>query len=585
MTDIAEKVLRGQKAIWRIETPMPAAIRDQLPGMSVMISHLLYCRGYRTAEQIEAFFTQGAVSHDPFLLQDMAAAVERIARAVNGGERVAIYGDFDCDGITSAAVLETTFRGLGLDPIVHIPTREDGHGLHPDGLAALADAGVTLIVTADCGVGAIEEVLVARGMGMDVIVTDHHEARIDGSLPDCPTIDPTRHDSLYPCRFLCGVGVAYKLAQALYDRLPGAPDPDALLDLVALGTVADVVPLRDENRSLVIRGLRRLQDTQRPGLLALFRVAGVEQRRIDPTALSFYLAPRINAANRMATPQLAYDLITASDPERAARLAAQLHQHNQSRQLLVAETFDRVAAGLGDPDTIGEEVLGGVRPPILIVSGQWPSGISGLLASKLVERYGLPAFVGADAGDGIVSVSARGVPGMHIDELLEGCEDSLPGGLFLGHGGHARAGGFRVATERYELAREILAREARARVSIDAVGAVLAIDAEVRFPMLTFEAARQIRALAPFGVEFTEPLFLARAAILQRISPMGDGRHARLTLHQEGTRLDGVCFNASPDLMALPAGTRLDIVFHFQLDEWRGRFKPQVCVRDWRAAA
>src|SRR5579872_781886 len=328
----AGTAIRGHRALWRLEEPIPQGIRDSLGDESVMISHLLYCRGYRSIEAIRGFFTQGTISHDPFLLPDMDRAVRRISQAVERGERVAVYGDFDCDGLTAAAVLVATLEGLGLRPIAYIPEREDGHGLHPEGLAALADQGVELVVTADCGISAIEEVRVARGMGMDVVVTDHHEARIDGSLPDCPTVDPTRHDSEFPFRSLCGVGVTYKLAQALASTLPGAPDPDDVLDLVALGTIADVVPLLDENRSLVIRGLHRLRQTRRPGLAALFEAAGGDRKRIDPVAVGFYLAPRINAANRMATPQLAYDLITASDPGRAAELAALLSDHNQARQ-------------------------------------------------------------------------------------------------------------------------------------------------------------------------------------------------------------------------------------------------------------
>jgi single-stranded-DNA-specific exonuclease len=548
-----------------------------------MVAHLLYCRGFGTAEEIQRFFTGGVVHHDPLRLPDMRAAVDRIARAVREREPVAIYGDFDCDGITAAAVLLSTLRALDLEPIVHIPTREDGHGLNPEGLAALADRGATLVVTADCGVTAIEEVQVARGMGMDAIVTDHHLPRVDGSLPDCPVICPTRQDADYPCRFLCGVGVAYKLAEALADRFPGFFDPTDLLDLVALGTVADVVPLRDENRSLVIEGLKRLRATSRPGLLALFSVAGIDRRRIDPTAVGFYLAPRINAANRLASPQLAYELITANDPGRAHELAAQLSSLNQQRQLLVAEHFQQIAAEIGDPVTIAQEVGDDRRPPILIVMGNWPSGISGLLASRLAETYGLPAFAGADAGNGLVAVSARGVPGVQIDELLEGCEAARPGGLFVGYGGHSRAGGFRVAGDRLALARELLEDQARRQIAIDEVGASLTVDAEVSFGRLTVDAALRIRALAPFGGGFPEPLFLARRVVVRRITRMKD-KHARLSLQQNGTARDGVCFNSGSALFELAPESMVDVVFHLQLDEWNGMLKPQLCVRDWRTS-
>jgi single-stranded-DNA-specific exonuclease len=492
-----------------------------------------------------------------------------------------VYGDFDCDGITSAAVLVFTLQRLGLEPIVHIPDRAHGHGLHPEALAKLSDAGATLIVTADCGITAIEEVRVARAMGMDVIVTDHHEARPDGTLPDCLAINPRRLDSEYPYPHLCGVGVAYKLIQALAGRVPGAPDPDGFLDLVALGTIADVVPLQDENRSLVIRGLQRLRDTRRPGLLALFEAAGVQRMKIDPTAVGYYLAPRINAANRVATPQKAYALITATEPEVAGELARELSVHNHERQLLVAEKFEEIAEQLGDPATIATEVQDGSRPPLLVVVGNWPAGISGLLASKLVDAYGLPAFVGADSGDGTVSVSARSIPSVAIDELLERCEAALPGGLFLGYGGHARAGGFRVGRESLDVAREILQEQGRRSIPVDQIGAVLAVDAEIKLRQATFDAAKRIRELAPFGLGFPEPLFLARGVEVRRVSAMGGGRYCRLAVQQNGAWADGVCFRA-PDMLELSPGTVLDIVFHLQLDEWQGMTKVQLEIEDFR---
>lgn len=580
----AETELRGHRAWWHIEAPISAALRDALDGESVMLAHLLYCRGYRDPQEIRAFLLGDLISYDPFLLPDMEAAVERIAQAVARNERVAVYGDFDCDGITSAAAIVETLVGLGLSPLAHIPTREEGHGLHPEALAQLADEGVTLVVTADCGINAMEEVQVARGMGMDVIVTDHHEARADGSLPSCPTVDPTRHDSLYPFRFLSGAGVAYKLAQALRDRLPDAPDPDQLLDLIALGTVADVVPLRDENRSLVVRGMNRLRDTQRPGLLALYEVAGIERGRIDPVSVGFYLAPRINAANRMASPQLAYDLVTAVDGGVASELAARLSDYNRQRQALVAETFGQIVNTLGAPERMTAAVSGGSAPPVVVIVGDWPSGISGLLASKLVELYGLPAFVGSSGLDGIVSVSARGVMGARIDEMLETCEAFFPGGVFLGYGGHARAGGFRVAEDKLPLARKVLEDQARHSVTPDRSGSILTIDAELRLSQLTINAGRQLLSLAPFGMDFGEPLFLARAVQLKRLMPLKGKVHARLTLQEGNVRLESVLFNAPPAIFELLPGVRLDVVFHFCLNEWNGQVRPELRVRDWRIA-
>lgn len=548
-----------------------------------MVAHLLYCRGYRTAEAIRGFFSQGIISHDPFLLPDMPAAVDRVLRAVEGRERVAVYGDFDCDGITAAAVLVEVLQQLGLEPIAHVPNRADGHGIHPEALASLADRDVDLVITADCGINALEEVQVARGMGLDIIVTDHHAARADGTLPESLVVSPTRQDSEYPCPFLCGVGVAYKVVQALATRLPGV-EPESVLDLVALGTVADVVPLKDENRSLVVAGLKRLQRTKRPGLLALFGAAGVDARRIDPVSVAFYLAPRINAANRMATPQLAYDLITAPDAATATPLAEQLSGYNQQRQLLVAEHVEAIVQEIGDPSAIAADVLEGKRAPLLIVIGEWPAGISGLLASKVVDAYGLPTFVGSALDDGVVAVSARSIPGVHIDEILEGCDGAFPEGLFLGFGGHSGAGGFRVGQDKLSVAIDALQEQALRQVRIDEVGAVLTVDAEVSLRQMTLAAAKQVRALAPFGIGFPEPLFLARGVTLKRRSPVGGDRHARLVLQQGMSRVDGVLFDAPPEFWAVPMDAKLDIVFNLQLSEWNGLTRLELRLRDWRTA-
>lgn len=575
-------VLQGRKALWRVEEPLPVEIREALEGRSVMLSHLLYCRDYRTPDDIHAFFSGHTVEHDPSLLPDMDGAVERIVRAIEENEHIAIYGDFDADGITATAVLVFTLRAFGIEPVAFIPTREHGHGLHPEALASLADDGVSLLITADCGVTAVEEVRVARGMGMDVIVTDHHEARADGSLPDCLVVAPTRHDALYPCRFLCGVGLAYKLARALHLRLPGAGDPDDLLDLVALGTVADIVPLRDENRTLVIRGLRRLMETRRPGLLALFRAASVDPKKIDPVAIGYYLAPRINAANRMATPQLAYDLITATDGSVASDLARQLSHHNERRQVLVETHLEEIAGRVGPPAEIAEGVAAGTRAPLLVVMGDWPAGISGLLASKLVDTYGLPAFVASDRGGDIVSVSARSVPGVRIDELLESAEASLPGGLFLSYGGHAGAGGFRVARERLEEAIGILSTAAAGTVATDEIGAVLTVDAEVSLGALTLSAAQGIRSLAPFGIGFPEPLFLAKNVTVKTVRPMNGGKHIRLRLESGDAYRDAVWFNAPLDAASLQPRSAIDIVFHLTIDDWNGLQRQQLRIRDWR---
>lgn len=574
--------LRGHRARWLISDMMPIDLRDRFRASGVMSAHLLYCRGYTEAEAIELCLEQALIDYDPFLMPDVREAVARIESAVSNHERVAVYGDFDCDGMTAAAALVETLSAYGLDPLVYIPERDAGHGLTPQGLAALSEADVTLIVTADCGIGAVEEVEIAKGMGMDVVVTDHHQPRADGVLPDCPVVSPTRHDSQYPFPFLCGAGVVYKLAQALHASHPGNANPDDLLDLVGLATIADVVPLLDENRSLAIRGLRSLQSTTRPGLLALFAACEIEPSRVDATSVGFYVAPRLNAANRMATPRLAYDLITASDAAAATPLAAHLSALNGQRQTLVTRHLQRLLSEIGDAKIFGDEVRAGKRSPIVIAMGDWPPGISGLLASKLVDTYGVPAFVGSTAGTETTSVSARGTALARIDEILEECAAAHEDGLFLGYGGHAGAGGFRIATTDLERARESLESASRHHVTAEHTGKTLIVDAEVPLRVLHIAAVDKVRELAPFGNGFPEPLFLTRGVTVVKAARIPGGEHVRLTVAQNGIRMPAVCFGAGSALLQIPLGSRIDIVFHVDINEWQGMRAVELRIRDWR---
>jgi single-stranded-DNA-specific exonuclease len=581
MTEVIEAWPRGKRARWHIEPPAPQVFRESLPGLSPMLSHLLYCRGVQTPEAVEAFFSGSAVSHDALLLPDMELLVDRLRLAAERGETVAVFGDFDCDGLTAAAVLVEGLRAIGLDPLLVIPERGDGHGINTPSLHSLAARGVTLVLTGDCGITAIEEVRAAAEVGIDVLITDHHEPRPDGTLPACPVVAPTRLDSIYPWRGLCGVGVAYKVVQALAARIPGALDPDDVLDLVALGTVADVAALRDENRALVVRGIERLRRTERPGILALLQVAGVRREEVNADSIAFFLAPRLNVANRLAQPQLAYDLLTATDPTEALTLAERLDGLNARRQALVTEQLMELLSSLGDPEMVARDVMHGRRAPVLIAVGEWQSGISGLLAAKLVDAYGLPAFVGSRGSNGEISMSGRGIAGIAIDEILERCDTLLPAGTFLGYGGHAGAGGFRVCERDLDAVTAALEGIAGLTVPVEDIGPLIRIDAEVGAAQITMDAARALRLLEPYGSAFTEPLFLLRGALLVRLTLRGNGRHAAFTIRRDGTALTGIFFGADPDFLALRPGTVLDLVFHLRLNEWNGNVKPELRLRDW----
>jgi single-stranded-DNA-specific exonuclease len=519
------------------------------------------------------------VEYDPYALPDMEAAEKRIRLALAAGERIAVYGDFDCDGLTATALLVQTLKALGGDPVVVIPTRLDGHGLQWEQLRALAEGGVTLVISADCGISASDEVAMAQTQGLDVIITDHHTPPSNGSLPNCPVVSPSRPDSRYPFPYLCGVGVAYKLAQVL---LANEECSRELLDLVVLGTLADVVPLRDENRSFVLQGLDHLRSTERPGLRALFAVAGIEPTQVTPTAVAFYLAPRINAANRMADPHLAYDLITARDSVTAARLANELNTHNRLRQELVSEHLEPLLASLGSSAELVQAVRDGRRPPLLFVEGTWPSGISGLLASKLAEAYGLPTVVVAQQEGEVVGASVRSIPGVDISELLEICQSSRPG-LFLRYGGHTGAGGFAVRVEHLAEARTALEEVAAIHVPRETVGVILHIDAEVSLAQIDLHAVSQVERLAPFGAGFPEPLFLTRHVYLTERRLVGrEGKHLQIRVRRGQAHVRGVLFNHDAPLTLVAESEPVDIVFSLGRDEWQGESYPKIYIRDWR---
>lgn len=581
MTAVIEPVreLQGVHKRWQIAEHIDPVFAAQVPGVSRMVAHLLFQRGYQDAESIARFFAQPGPEHDPTLIPDMVSAVERIRDAVARRERVAIYGDFDSDGLTASAILLETFRGLGLDPSVVIPTRAEGHGMNLDRVRMLADEGVTLIVSADCGIGDLTAVREARRLGVEVIVTDHHQPLSDGSLPDGLVVSPTRHDSLYPWPFLSGAGVAYKLAQALLLR----PEVyESLLDLVAFGTIADVVRLRDENRTLVIKGLGRLRETNRCGLRALFGVAKIDSRRLDHASVGFYLGPRINAANRMADPAEAFDLITATDAVEAQRIALLLDGHNSTRQDEVARLAEAALESIGPPLEVTEDIRQGRRAPIICLMGDWRPGLSGLLASDLTEAYSVPAIVAASKGDGTVTASGRSTKDVNILELLEAVDAARPG-LLLGFGGHSAACGFTVRDDRVDEAFREVETAAHRLVPISDLGARLRVDAQIRLGQVELRSLQMVEELGPYGQEFEEPTFLAQGVYLSSRRKMGpNGKHVKMTARSGTARVSAVMFGCDPQLADLLEEQPVDVVFNIIRDDWDGMFRPQICIRDWR---
>ncbi|MEE8389195.1 MAG: single-stranded-DNA-specific exonuclease RecJ, partial [Anaerolineae bacterium] len=426
---------------WQITPPVPPSHIARFPHLHPITVQVLYNRGITDPAGVTAFFDGESDTANPFDLEGMATAVTRLRQALRGGETMAVYGDFDADGVTATALLVQTLRALGGDVRPYIPHRVDeGYGLHKQALTQLARDGVRVIVTVDCGVRALEEIAHANQVGLDVIVTDHHS--VDTELPKAvAVIDPKRPDSDYPFHELAGVGVAFKLAQALLRSHHQTPvttqtvrlEEDDLLDLVALGTVADMVPLLGENRTLVHKGLERINHMERPGIEALCRQSGLKNGQINATSIGYTLGPRLNAAGRMGHAKTAYQLLETQYPGEAERLAQVLDRLNRERRQLTLETQER-ARQLAL--TTADEA-----PLLFAAAPDFQAGIVGLVASRLVDEFYYPAVI-VEIGKEFSRGSARSIPEFHITRALDQCTDVL-----IRHGGHAAAAGFTVATE------------------------------------------------------------------------------------------------------------------------------------------
>ena len=414
--------------MWRLRPTPPAGYSESV-GLPPFLAHLVHIRGIRDRGELARYLTPDAgLVHDPMLLPDMVPAVDRLLRAKRDGETVAVFGDFDVDGLSGTALLVETFSGLGVKSIPYIPDRvAEGHGLNDAAVTRLRDAGASVMVTVDCGVGSDDQVSLASTLGIDTVITDHHA--IGEELPPAAAVvNPARSDSFYPHATLTGVGIALKLAQALYGYL-GLPVPDRLFELASLGTVADVAPLTGENRYIVRTGLECMNRTDHPGLKAIIARAGLTPGGLDEESLSFKIIPRLNAAGRLGDASLSLRLLTASSPQEAAPLAAELERLNDERRVLSREAIDDALAQVGP--------FSDATPPVLVVeSAGWKPGILGLVANSLAERYDRPA-VAATVADGTCRASARSVPGFNIVEALE-----KNSGLLRRFGGHAQAAGF-----------------------------------------------------------------------------------------------------------------------------------------------
>jgi single-stranded-DNA-specific exonuclease len=557
---------------WRILPQIPAGHPINAAGSSPLLKQLLYNRGLAEAEQAEAFFNADSrLSGDPWLLPDMEKAVQRIQRALLSGEKMAVYGDFDVDGISATAVLVKGLERLGGVVMPYIPHRlQEGHGLNSYALAELGEHGVSLVITADCGITGTaqsRETHTSRLLPVDLVITDHH-LPLEGFPSAIAVVDPKRSDSRYPFTDLAGVGVAYKLLQALYQGLGKEKEATEFLDLVALGTVADMMPLVGENRYLVKAGLEQLKNTTRPGLLELISQAGLKLENMDAQDISFGLAPRLNAAGRLEHAISAYNLLVTESPEEARVLAQNLAVQNSERQRLTSAAMTHAR----------EQVqTGGITPLLIVRDPDYAGGILGLVAGRLCDEFYHPAIV-IQTGDEVCHGSCRSIPEFNITGAITKCSD-----LLTRFGGHAQAAGFTLPTASLaqfeERLNEIAARELG---SLD-LRPQIEIDASVRFSDLGGGTHAQIQKLAPFGMGNAAPVFISLGTRIADCRTTGaSGAHLRFKLKQGASLWDGVAFGLGE--RAVDMQTPLDIVYNLEQDDWNGETRLRLNILDFAPA-
>jgi single-stranded-DNA-specific exonuclease len=556
--------------VWTIAS-LDAARAERLVGelgVSEVTASVLVRRGYEDPDDARRFLAADLPGHDPLLLGDMAVAVGQIREAVSKGKKICVHGDYDVDGICATALAFLVLRELGADVSWHLPSRfEEGYGVSSDTLERLTDEGVGLMLTVDCGITAVEEVAAARSRGLEVIVTDHHRPGDD--VPDCPIVATRPSD--YPFPELCGTGVVRKLGEALLG--PEHPALRKHLDLVALATIADVVPLVDENRALATAGLRALAGTRRPGLQALMRSARVDPAAVDAGAVGFRLAPRINAAGRLCRPDIALELILTEDTERAKQLALELEGLNRERQAIedriLREAMEMVES-MPEPERRHRGYV--------LWREDWHEGVIGIVASRLVERFHRPVVLvagGGVGGEDRWKGSGRSIPGFDLHGALAACAEHLSR-----FGGHRAAAGLSIDPARLEPFSEAFAAHANAALSEEELWPVTVVDAAVSAGDLTLELAQELERLAPFGLGNPDVTLLVPACRAIEPTRVGDGKHLRFRVRQHdqdaGT---AIAFGQGSQIDRLRADMSFDVACRLKENRWNGTVAPQLVIR------
>ena len=553
--------------VWNVQTPHPAAVNALVgAGYAPLTAMVLASRGISDVQSARNYLCGDAPLDDPFLMKDMDLAVGRVGLAMTRGEKIAVFGDYDVDGITSTCLLTSFLRRHGADVVSYIPGRlEEGYGLNPIAIHQLHSEGVQLIITVDCGITAVSEAQLCKELGIDLVITDHHECK--DTLPEAiAVVDPHRPDCNYPHQNLCGVGVAFKLAAALCGSQEEVLADYA--DMVCLGTVADVMSLQGENRTFVTKGLELLKNTHRPGIAALMKESGCAPENISATAIGFTLAPRINAAGRMGRIELAVELFLTEDADRAADLAKQLCDLNRQRQSVESEIYAQAVSMLPQ---------GKAPEAIVLADESWHQGVVGIVASRMAEEYSCPAFlICLDGQHG--KASSRSFGGFNLFSSL-----TTLSSLLESYGGHELAAGFTIHRDQIsEFRREMSRLASEYYAASDGPRTVLEVDCAVAPELLTVRGIDSLSALEPCGNGCPKPVLCIERLTVDRISMVGSGRHMRLRLKQGHQYINAIYFSANPETASIEPGDLVDIAFHPQVNEFRGERTVQMNVIDIR---
>ncbi len=570
-------------------------------GLSAVMARILYNRGCKTADEVESFLhLDSTCLHNPYLMQDVSRAVERIARAIEQGEKIAVYGDYDVDGVTSVSLLYLYLREYGADVEYYIPSRiREGYGLSKSAIDLLKSHGVSLMITVDTGITAIDEIAYAESIGIETVVTDHHECR--DVLPDAvAVVNPHRSDDAYPFEELAGVGVVFKLICA-YEmaecRKAGTSEKLGVgrvcreyADLVAIGTIADVMPIIDENRLIVMLGLSMVENTKRPGLRALIDLitAGkgydnksVKKRKINSSFIGFTIAPRMNAAGRVSDASIAVALLLTEDEDEANELAEQLCELNVLRQKEENQIADEAYRMIEKTVDFTEDRV------IVLSDNDWQQGIIGIVSSRITDRYGLPSILisfdgstdGAALGTDIGKGSGRSIKGMNLVEALIDSER-----LLVRFGGHELAAGLSIRRCNVDAFREAINQYAKEHIDEDDFCVSIEADCEVEMSDLSMKLADEISLMEPFGVANPVPNLVLRDARVVRKVPMGGGKHTRMVLSKNGVEMTAVRFGETPAHISVEEGDLVDVLFQLNVNEFQNVTSLQMIVQDIRYA-